>query len=115
MATSRDPASPFAPDTPTVTGHAADRWDERTSVDSVAPETAWHDAVKLPPRAMDIDEEKRVYEPQGVVLCRDGDEIQTVMDAAGPDAEQWLQSMVYETVGPIWLDAPVDERPEVQR
>lgn len=105
--------SPFAPETPTVTDHAATRWDERTSIDSVSPEAAWHDAVKLPPRALDNDEEKRIYEPQAVVLCRDGSAITTVMDAAGPDAEKWLQSMVYESVGPVWLDAPVEDRPEV--
>lgn len=107
--------SPFAPATPTVTDHAADRWDARTSVDAISPEAAWHEATKLPPRAMEIDEEKRVYEPQAVVLCRDEDVIATVLDAAGPAAEDWLQSLVYEAVGPVWLDAPVEDRPEVGR
>lgn len=65
---------------PTLSPHAADRWDERTAPDSVAPETAWHHAerrsdLERPCRA----DEVRLHRPTGTILVRDGLDIVTVM------------------------------------
>lgn len=97
--------SPIA-ESPHITAHAADRWDERTAADAVSPETAWHDATRLPDLASDQHDELRVHEPQAVVLARRDAAIVTILATTGPDAQQWLQSHVYRTVGNIW-DSPV--------
>lgn len=54
-----------------VSEHAAERWDERTAPDSVAPETAWMSSE----RRTDIEgthgfDEARLHRPTGVVLGR---------------------------------------------
>jgi len=105
------PESPFAPSTPNITDHAAEQWDKRTAVWSVSPERAWHEATPIDPHAGRGTDEYRVHEEQGVVFAREGEDVYTVFDAAGPDAEPWLQSLVYAAVGAIWMDAPVDDRP----
>jgi len=105
------PESPFHEETPTITDHAADQWDRRTATWSKSPEAAWHEAIPLPETSTGPHDELRVHGRQGVVFARDQDVIRTVLDVAGEDAESWLQTRVYAAVGPVWLDAPVDDRP----
>lgn len=114
MATgSLPPESPFFEPAPEITDHAAEQWDERTAVWSKSPEAAWHEATPLPEACGRPHDELRVHEAQGVVFARDQDVVRTVLDAAGDDAEKWLQTRVYAAVGPIWLDAPIEDRPGV--
>lgn len=79
------------------TTHAAERWDERTLVDAVAPETAWRDAINVSGERVpwysdgrrarirehfpDIDE-IRYHGPTDMVLLCDGLEVCTVIDAS---------------------------------
>lgn len=67
-----------------VSRHAAIRWDQRTSADSVAPETAWCEArplsvAQLLRRGNDIDE-VRYHDPTGTILLRGFATIVTVLD-----------------------------------
>jgi len=97
--------------TPTITNHASNQWDRRTATWSKSPEAAWHEATPLPETSTGPHDELRVHERQGVVFARDQDVIRTVLDVAGEDAENWLQTRVYAEIGPVWLDAPVEDRP----
>lgn len=99
------PESPFYDGPVYVSKHAADRWDERADADSCSPEAAWHEATRLPDRACgEQADELRVHEQQAVVLVRADDTIVTVDALEGPDAEEWLRSIVYEIVGAVWTD-----------
>lgn len=107
------PDSPFYDGHVVITDHAADRWDERTSPDSVAPEAGWHAGTRLPPRVCGKHaDEYRVYEPEAVVLARRDRSVVTVLATTGPDAERWLVEAVYEAVGNIW-DSAGGHVPEV--
>ncbi|WP_135302614.1 hypothetical protein [Haloarcula amylovorans] len=71
-------ATAFTPDTPFVTAHAADRWDERTAPDSVAPETAWAHAQRIdaggPFRSVDV----RLHHGSETLLLREHGAITSV-------------------------------------
>jgi DNA-binding PadR family transcriptional regulator len=63
-----------------VSEHAADRWDERTPPDSVAPETAWeHSERRTDLRGPSDFAEVRYHRATGVVLGRCGATIVTVL------------------------------------
>lgn len=70
--------------------HGALRWDQRTSPESVAPETAWRDAHQMPiptPEYRDVDE-LRYYPPDEVVLVRRGSVLRTVIPMTGPQSQR---------------------------
>jgi hypothetical protein len=78
---------------PAVSRHAATRWDERTPVDSVAPETAWRDAraesavdaaVNGTIEAYADCDEARYHEPTGTALLRKDAVIVTVLPNFDP-------------------------------
>lgn len=80
-------------DLPVVTEHAAQRWDERTPADSVAPETAWKQAE--PDDVLDSSiaayiethsecAEARYHSPTGTALLRVGFRIVTVLPRDDP-------------------------------
>lgn len=76
-------ASPGLPATPLVTGHAAERWDERTPADAVAPETAWRHSQRerSVERRFGADE-CRLHHPTRTLLLRVGNSIVTVLSPA---------------------------------
>ena len=80
-------------DLPKVSQHAAQRWDERTPVDSVAPETAWRDAkaetavdaaVNGTIEAYADCDEARYHDPTGTALLRKNAVIVTVLPNFDP-------------------------------
>lgn len=80
-------------DLPVVSDHAATRWDERTPVDSVAPETAWRDAkadtavdaaVNGTIEAYADCDEARYHDPTGTALLRKNAVIVTVLPNFDP-------------------------------
>lgn len=79
-----------------VTAHAADRWDERTPPDAVAPETAWTAStrVRAAARAEGVDE-ARVHQASGAVLLRRDTSIVTVL------SERELAADVQRHITPI--------------
>ena len=67
-------------DVPPVTKHAADRWDQRTAPDSVAPETAWEHAQRITvPGPVVRADEVRLHGDTGALLLRRGPCIATVL------------------------------------
>jgi len=80
-------------DLPVVSQHAAQRWDERTPVDSVAPETAWREAkaenaaeaaVNGTIEAYADCDEARYHGPTGTALLRKNAVIVTVLPNFDP-------------------------------
>lgn len=85
--------------TPIVTGHAAERWDERTPADSVAPEAAWRHgqrirAAERPTRS----DECRLHHPTRTLLLRQGSRIVTVLLSA--ECTQDVQRAIPTTPNP---------------
>lgn len=74
---------------PFVTGHAGDRWDDRTRDDSVAPETAWEHSQRIraggPFHGAD---EVHYHQETGTLLLRKASTLMTVydVDELQPDA-----------------------------
>jgi hypothetical protein len=76
-----------------VTEHAADRWDQRTPVDSVAPETAWKHAQRHSDATARLaGDEARIHHPTESILIRDRGRICTVL--AKPLADDVLEEIV---------------------
>lgn len=67
--------------TPTPTDHALERWDERTSPESVAIETAWREAWQMsqPDDAHCPRDRFQFHEPERVVLIARNAAILTVL------------------------------------
>lgn len=60
--------------------HLAMRWDERTPADSVAPETAWEQAVRIRDAELVTGaDECRYHEPTGTILLRNDHTLVTAM------------------------------------
>jgi len=64
-------------DHPTPTGHAADRWNERTDAD-VDLETAWGESQRIRAAERHCGDEVRYHHGQDVALVRQGCIIATV-------------------------------------
>jgi len=81
---------------PHVTDHAAARWDQRTSPDSVAPETAWKAGQRVSgPEIPTGTDECRVHQATRTVLLRAGGSIVTVL------SERELDEDVQRDVAPL--------------
>lgn len=78
--------STLADGEPHVSDHAADRWDERTDDDSVAPEAAWGRAQRVAGAEHHARaDEVRAFAPERVVLLRRGNTILTVLSEGEMD------------------------------
>jgi len=86
-------------DDPIISAHAAQRWDERTPADSVAPKTAWEHAQRVAgPEQTTHTDECRVHISTGAVLLRVNHRIVTVL------TERELDQDAYQQIKPV-LDA----------
>lgn len=78
-----------------VSDHAADRWDQRTPPTSVAPETAWTEALPVgstPTKVRNMDE-IRYHTPTETLLFRAATRIVTVYER-----DESQPSELWETV-----------------
>lgn len=83
---------------PTPTGHALQRWDQRTPADSVSPERAWQNAWEMTldhPEYNRIDE-ARYHHDSRVVLCRKGTALVTVYAVDGRDARSIVRQAILD-------------------
>lgn len=72
-------AATAATDAPPVSHHAAQRWDQRTAPDSVAPETAWAHGQRINTDRTFRASEVRYHRPTGTLLLHKPPSIMTVL------------------------------------
>lgn len=90
--------------TPPVTYHAGDRWDQRTDPDSVAPETAWTHGQRITVGSQPIRaDEVRLHHSSETLLLRQASMITTVYS---------LDELTNETYHAIKHALPDDDRSE---
>ena len=97
----RKPAEALAEvELPAVSQHAAQRWDERTPVDSVAPEKAWDEAepqnvvdaaIAAHIEAHSESDEARYHDPTGTALLRKDVSITTVLPSSDPRIREAIE------------------------
>jgi len=75
-----------------VSGHAADRWHERTDSPGVGPIVAWNEAERREVRDLNGDE-IRYHRPSETLLVRKAGVLVTVVDA--PTARRQIRQDVY--------------------
>lgn len=89
-----------------VSEHAADRWDQRTPPTSIAPETAWGEALPVgvsSPRYRNLDE-IRYHTATETLLFRDATRIVTVYER-----DESQPSELWETVDRQYATDPGGE------